>query len=143
MSVFVGKIDTPIPFINIDSTVFLGLAIVLSFIGMRSIAGIVWIVLFCMAVLRMVTISDAMGLWGVIYILSAFIGIYAQKKDMGMVFGELKAEFFGSATKIRSDAQSATNTIGSAINIATGNPIRAVQTPVDEKESNEIIDLKK
>jgi len=61
--------------VTVSGKVLLLAGIVLSWIGIRKIAGFVWIALFILAVLRLLVADAAMGVWGVIYAFSAFLGI--------------------------------------------------------------------
>lgn len=50
-------------------------AIVLSWLGMRTVAGIGWLLAFVAAVLSALSISAAMGINGFLFIASAFLGL--------------------------------------------------------------------
>ncbi len=65
-------------FPEINGQVLLIISILLTWLGMKTIAGYVWIVLFILAIGSMKECSNAMGAWGCVYILSAFFSIFFQ-----------------------------------------------------------------
>jgi hypothetical protein len=94
---FVGGKPWSIPFLNITSQTFLIVAIVFSWIGMKSMAFYMWIILYVLAVSRMTTGNVAMGIFGVIYILCAFLSILFQATEMHELCGfSIKEDFFGN-----------------------------------------------
>ena len=50
-------------------------AVALSWLGIRSIAGLGWVLVFIAAAYSLVTVSEAMGFLGFIFIASAFLGL--------------------------------------------------------------------
>jgi hypothetical protein len=72
--------------IFISGKIILTFAILISWIGMASIAGIVWIALFVLAATRFLLGDAAMGIWGIVYVLSAFLGIILQLKQQSPDF---------------------------------------------------------
>jgi len=72
--------------ITISGNVILAIAFLFSWLGISSVAGFVWIVLFIWAVTRIIKIDNAMGIWGLMYILSAFLGIVFQLKQQSEDF---------------------------------------------------------
>jgi hypothetical protein len=82
-------------------------AIVLSWISMRTIAGFIWIALFVFSLFRFSSISEAMGGWGALYILSAFAGMLLQLRRMESpreILLSLKEDFLGVASRAKDDA---------------------------------------
>jgi hypothetical protein len=102
LEIFFSKETWKIPFINISSQSFLLAAIILSWAGMRAIAGFVWIFLFILAVTRIADLNVAMGYFGVVYILSAFVSIGLQLKDSVRLIS-FKNDFLGVAHHIGED----------------------------------------
>lgn len=100
-----------IPFIDISSQALLIFGIVISWVGMRSVAGFVWIILFSVAVCKMAGDSEAFGFYGVIYILCAMISVFCQLTDLKENFiSSLKRDFFSASEDVREEIDSA-NTI--------------------------------
>ena len=88
-----------IPFIidiKISSQHFLILAILASWLSMRTLSGFIWIALFFLSVTRLSEMQAAMGAFGVVYVLSAFLSIFCQTKDLMVDFiPSLKNDFLG------------------------------------------------
>ncbi|MCL1993547.1 MAG: hypothetical protein FWG66_11445 [Spirochaetes bacterium] len=61
--------------VTIPSTFILLAAIMLSWLGVPQIAKYAWIALFIIAGFMLLTVHEAMGGWGAVYMLSAFLGI--------------------------------------------------------------------
>ena len=72
-------------FLN-DNTgkIILIVSLLLSWLGLKVIAGIVWIVLIVLVGIQIFLVNAAMGIWGSFYVLSAFLGIVFQLKQMDM-----------------------------------------------------------
>jgi hypothetical protein len=113
LELFFPKEIWSIPFINISSQSFLMIAVILSWIGMRAVSGFVWIFLFILAVTRIAGLNIAMGTYGVIYILSAFISIGLQLKDSVHLLTSLKNDFIGTAYHIGGNMRSSINMVKS------------------------------
>ena len=105
LEIFFPKEPWFIPFINISSQSFLLAAIVLSWIGMRTLAGFIWIGLFLLALSRIVGLNMAMGNAGVVYIISAFVSIGLQLKDHVHLLSDFKNDFIGGSSRIAEDAK--------------------------------------
>lgn len=61
-----GKIDI--------SEYLIAAAVVLSWLGMRSVAGVAWILAFAACILSIVKANTAMGGWGFVFLTSGFMG---------------------------------------------------------------------
>lgn len=114
ITIFISNETFNIPFLNIPigSQVLVFIAIVLSLISMRAIAGYIWIILAVLAVFRLAAINEAMGLWGVGYILCAYISIGIQIWKLNLLNfnkDELLYEFRGRADRVLGDIQSSSN----------------------------------
>jgi hypothetical protein len=80
--------DFPLPFpdIPIPGKTFLLIAIAASWLGISAVSGFMWIFLFILSAARMTAGDAAMGNWGMVYILSAFVGIILQLKQQSAGF---------------------------------------------------------
>jgi len=101
LTLFVGETQWLI--FTIDSRAFLVVAIALSWLGMRSIAGFVWVGLFLLATFRMFAVDEAMDIWGAVYILTAFLGLGLQLGNYIHNIADLKSDFMGVGAKIGGD----------------------------------------
>lgn len=73
-------------------------AIVLSWLGMRAVAGIGWVLAFAAAVLSALSTSAAMGLSGFLFIASAFLGLLMHSNlGPARVVEEIMAEYSKAA----------------------------------------------
>ncbi|MCL2186211.1 MAG: hypothetical protein FWB86_10215 [Treponema sp.] len=105
LEIFFPKEPWIIPFLGMSSQSFLLMAIVFSWIGMRALAGFLWIGLFLMALGRIVGLNLAMGLWGVVYIISAFVSIGLQLKDHVHLLSDFKNDFIGISSRVAEDSK--------------------------------------
>ena len=89
LNFFVGDIKITIFGIKalvISGKAILALGIIFSWLGMSAIVGFVWVILFILAVSRLILGDAVMGFWGNIYVLSAFLGIVFQLKQQSTDF---------------------------------------------------------
>ncbi len=98
---------------------FLLSAIVLSWLGMKAIAGGSWLLLFPAIAVSIIENNTAMGFYGFIYVASGFIGIllHSELNPANLVKG-IKEEFSGSQeiqNAIKNDVNQTINTIKSVI----------------------------
>jgi len=85
---------------TISGNFILLLAVLFSWLGVPAVAGLVWIVLFILAITRITSINSAMGIWGIIYIFSAFLGIIFQlKQQSGDFLRSMGSEMMSIAAK--------------------------------------------
>lgn len=115
MSSFIGLIvggeSWNIPFINISSQSILIFCILLSWIGMKSITGFIWIFLLILAIGRITDVDIAMGFWGVAFILCGSISLLCQLKGTNQnLLLALKSDFYGYGKSIQTEVKEATNT---------------------------------
>ena len=94
-------------------------AIVLSWLGMKAIAGGSWLLLFPAIAVSIIENNTAMGFYGFIYVASGFIGIllHSELNPANLVKG-IKEEFSGSQeiqNAIKNDVNQTMNTIKSVI----------------------------
>lgn len=86
---------------GITTRTFLIYALVLSWIGIRELAGFIWAGIFIVGAMRLTQVDNAMGFYGAIYIVLAFISVIIQWKamDFNISFGEFKQNYIAPATK--------------------------------------------
>jgi hypothetical protein len=76
-------------------------AIVLSWLGMRTVAGIGWVLAFVAAVLSALTTSAAMGINGFLFITSAFLGLLMHSNlSPASAIEEIKDEYAKAGSMI-------------------------------------------
>ena len=61
--------------VNVDTRVILVFAVILSWLGLKLVSVVCMGVIFVFAISNIVKLSEAMGKWGIIFILSAFLGV--------------------------------------------------------------------
>jgi hypothetical protein len=77
-------------------------AALLSWVGMAKVAKFVWIGVLVLAAFRILAADTAMGIWGMIYVLLAGLGIVLQLKQESDIFlHTLEHEFISGAAKAR------------------------------------------
>ena len=94
-------------------------AVILSWLGMKAIAGGSWLLLFPAIAISIVNNNTAMGFYGFIYVASGFIGIllHSELNPANLVKG-FKEEFVateGAQTQIKNEINQTVDTIKSAI----------------------------
>jgi hypothetical protein len=92
---------------------------------MAAIAGFIWIILFLLSAARIAVGNEAMGMWGTVYIMSAFLGIIFQLKQQSAGFlSSLKQDFLSNAVRARNqvigDMGASVQTVKNAVNVVTG-----------------------
>lgn len=97
---------------GISSQTLAIMCVVFSWLGMKSIAGFSWIILFIVSIPTLTKINNEMGLFGYIYILSAFLSIGMQIAGgyITLNIDNLKADFFTTANTIKSDVNQSIET---------------------------------
>lgn len=63
----------PLNFMNPEVLLIVG--VILSWLGMKFLSVVIFALIALMAVSNVIQLSDAMGLWGVVYVMCAFMGI--------------------------------------------------------------------
>lgn len=130
--------------LGITSQTIFFITIAISWLGMKTIAGFSWIILFLAAIGTMTEVNTALGAAGAMYILSPFISIGMQLAGRFINIGmsNLKDDFFASANIIKGDINHSIDTtkrgvnaaIGMAATAATGVPIMPQIPETKEKE---------
>jgi len=92
------------------------ISILLTWLGMRAISGISWIMVIGLAVYSMIINDSAMGFYGFIYIGSAFFGLVLHSElNPGVLFKEVKSEFKGMINPVIDNAQESMAATGEMI----------------------------
>lgn len=87
-----------------SSGMALMIAIILSWLGMRVVAGLAWILVFFFAVVNVSIADHALGIWGSLFLIFGFIGIVLQNNmTPSIIYSELKLEFSGHGSEIKKD----------------------------------------
>jgi hypothetical protein len=84
------------------SLYLIAIAVSLSWLGVRAIAGMVWVLVFLAAVYSATTISAGMGITGFIFITTSFLGLimHTNLSPAGIV-SEMTDEYSGFAIKVK------------------------------------------
>ena len=94
-------------------------AVALSWLGMRSIAGLGWVLVFIAAAYNLMTVSEAMGFLGFIFITSAFLGLVfhadlAPEKLISEMLNEYRINTAPIADSISRDVHAAGDAVAHA-----------------------------
>lgn len=117
LNFFIGDVNIQILWFNlfISGKLILAVAFLLSWLGVSFIVNIVWIVLFVLAAARILLGDAAMGIWGIVYVLSAFLGIIFQLKQQSAEFREsLSKEIVSIGARTRHRIFRGTNAVNSS-----------------------------
>jgi hypothetical protein len=77
-------------------------AIALGWLGMRPVAAVAWIVVFAIGTVNLLSVSDAMGPLGFVFLAAAFLGVLLQSdENPGSLLAELRLEFDGEYREVR------------------------------------------
>jgi hypothetical protein len=81
--------------------------LLLSWVGLRLFAGLGFCALFISAIANVTSVSNIMGIWGFVIIVSTFLGIVLQAPfgSFGDFFTELVASYKQPAERIRTDME--------------------------------------
>ena len=94
---------------NEKNTVVISLlvaSIVLSWLGIRAVAGIGWMLVLVAAIYSVIENHLALGFFGFVYVASGFIGLILHSGlNPGQMFSEIKGEFSGAASKTINEAK--------------------------------------
>ena len=110
-------------FLGVSSQALFIFAIALSWLGVKSIAGYVWVLLFLLSLGNISKINEAMGLFGAIYVLSAFISIAFQfipNNKFSELAQAFKSDFKVAKTEIQEDLSEAKKTTEKIIKASAG-----------------------
>ena len=112
VSVFASTANIAVQSESKLTTTLITSAIALSWLGMRSVAGLGWILVFIATTYNLATVSEAMGIWGFVFIASAFLGLIfhadlAPEKLIGEMMDEYKIKTTKVATHISGEIDEA------------------------------------
>lgn len=99
-SMFVGNSVWNLPVFNISGQSFLLMVILLSWIGAKSIAGFLWILLIFAGISHITEINSAMGIYGALYVVLFFVSFLLQLSDI-VHLQDLKNDFCGKTLKVK------------------------------------------
>lgn len=92
-------------------------AIALSWLGMRSVAGLAWVLVFVAAAYNLVTVSQAMGFAGLIFVISAFLGlVFHADIAPDRLIREMLDEYSAKSSGFRNIVSDDVNSAGDFIN---------------------------
>lgn len=107
----------------------LGAAFVLSWLGIRSAAGIAWILVLVAAVMSAITNNLAMGFWGFVYVCSGALGLILHSGlNPGEFMQALKVEYSGGAEHIIEQTREDVNALRSDVRNMAGTTTVAGKT---------------
>ena len=86
------------------SLYLIAIAVALSWLGVRAISGMVWVLVFLASVYSATTISAGMGITGFVFILTSFLGLlmHTNLSPAGIV-SEMAAEYSGFTKTVSED----------------------------------------
>jgi hypothetical protein len=107
----------------------LGAAFVLSWLGIRSAAGIAWILVLAAAVMSAIVNNLAMGFWGFVYVCSGALGLILHSGlNPGEFMQALKVEYSGGTERIIEQTREDVNALGSDVRNIAGAATMASKT---------------
>lgn len=68
------------------------MGLLLSWLGMKTIAGYSWVLFIIAAWKHLLEINDVMGMWGAVFVLTIALSLFLQVKDL-TVLGDFMQEF--------------------------------------------------
>lgn len=96
--------------------------VIMTWFGMRSVSGFIWIVLCICAIPRMIVINNKMGFLGALYVLLAFLAFMGEVFWIKMINFDVKnivQDFAGVQKRVQGDMQSSIDMTKDIINTAT------------------------
>ena len=94
---------------EISNSAFLLIAVILSWIGMKSIAGYSWILFIIMGFFHMQKVNAAMGRWGFVFIVTTALSMLLQVDDYVNINDFMNDFRATTGTRIRGDISAAAN----------------------------------
>ena len=99
---------------------FIGISVLLSWLGIRGVAGISWILLVAATVSSLIVNNLALGFYGFLYILFCFLGLIMHTGlNPGALFKDLKDEFSRPVISAADVAKNEISETGKMINKVT------------------------
>jgi hypothetical protein len=94
-------------------TISLGLALILTWLGIRPVAGIAWIAVFVIGIIALQVRNYVMGIYGYLFILLGFLGLILHMEfQPGEFYEEFRRDFRGTTAltdEIRKNVNSISN----------------------------------
>ena len=110
ISIFVGGTINILFLGEMSTTLVLWIAIIFSWIGIRPIACFTWVLLFILSIFRLSNVNEALGIWGAVYVLFAFLGVALYVKDFFHYASKFKSDFMGMTSITEQDLLLSDNT---------------------------------
>lgn len=131
--------------LGISSQTFAILCVAFSWLGMKSLAGFSWVILFVASISTLTKINNELGFLGYLYILCAFLSIGMQIAGgyISIDTEQLKSDFFSTSGIIKSDVNKSIETTKGAVNSAIGVAKMAAgipNIPNMQNEAKQIVD---
>lgn len=102
-----------------SSNIILMTSILLSWLGMRVVAGLAWVFVFVFTIVNISVANSVLGIWGALFLLFGFLGIVLQNNlTPALVYAELKSEFSGRGSGIKKDINESARFTGKLANSA-------------------------
>lgn len=107
---------------GITSQTMFFITVAISWLGMKTIAGFSWIILFLAAIGTMTQVNESLGAAGVLYILCPFISIGMQLAGnfINISMSTFKEDFFASTDVIKGDIYHSIDSTKKGVNSAIG-----------------------
>lgn len=87
-------LSLPLPFV-------LGLALAMTWLGIRPLAPVAWAIVIFLGIINLQAASDAMGLWGYLFVICAGLGILLQFPfEPQRILNEMKYDFVGPPEEV-------------------------------------------
>ncbi len=84
----------------------LGLALAMTWLGIRPLAPVAWAIVIFLGILNLQSASEAMGLWGYIFVICAGLGIVLQFPfEPQKILNEVKFDFIGPPVELVQSAR--------------------------------------
>ena len=135
LNLLCSKDPLPIPGITISCQTFMFFAIILSWMGMRQIAGFIWLAVIALGCMRLSSLEIAWGLTGAVYITFAFVSLILQGwkiYNLGSL-NDLRTEFLGSAAKqVAGDIKASADFVSKDKSAASAEQNLPAECPKDE-----------
>lgn len=147
LTIFVSAETFRIPLTNFSGSghTILIIGILFSWLGIKAVAGIVWILLLILGLHHISIVNNAMGFYGIVYILCAFVSLVYQIGDIDMLktvaddlripAEHIKEETLAGGKAVGDGAKAVVNTATKVAGMAAGIPPQ-VTTAITEKSGD-------
>lgn len=94
------------------------LAVTLSWLGIRGVAGVCWILVLIVAIYSAVLNNLAMGFYGFVYIVTGFLGIVLHSGlNPGQLLSDIKLEYSEKVANVSSNIKSDVNEVSGTLGL--------------------------